>query len=287
MALWREVMDAWVFAPVPILLATVTLLAYGVGVRKVTASRAAGWAGRRTAAYVAGVLSGLFAIVGPAGALDGTFFTAHMLQHLVLMLVAAPLVVIGAPVLLLLEASPPRLRRQCVVPLLRSRLARWLTRPAVGWALFAGTVLGTHFSPFYNYAIEHPLVHDYVEHPLYLTVAVIFYYPLLGSNPVPHGPAPLVRVLSLFLMAGPMTMAGFFIYTARSVLYPAYLSGARTFGPDPLADQQLAGALMWCLGMVVEVGWVALAVPVWLRAEERQAQRLDPQVLDGRPAGVP
>lgn len=286
MAQWQDVAGAWVLAPTPILLAAVALGAYAAGVRKVRASRPTGWDRRRSAAYVAGVLSGLFVLVGPAGALDDTFFTAHMLQHLVLMLVAAPLVVLGAPVLLLLEASPPGLRRRRLVPLLRSRAARWLTRPTVGWALFAGTVLATHFSPFYNYAIEHPLVHDYVEHPLYLTVAVIFYYPLLGSNPVPHGPAPLARLVSLFLMAGPMTMTGFFIYTSRSVLYPAYLGPARAFASDPLADQQLAGAVMWCLGMVVEIGWVALAVPVWLRTEERQARRLDSQLLQSRPAGV-
>lgn len=287
MAQWWDVIDEWALAPVPILLAALAIAAYILGVRIVKDARPTGWDGRRTLAYVAGVVSGLFVIVGPVGALDDTFFTDHMIQHLVLMMVAAPLVVLGAPVLLLLQASSSRVRRRWLVPVLRSRPAGWLTQPAVGWTLFAGTVVVTHFSPFYNYAIEHPLVHDYIEHPLYFIVAVVFYYPLIGSNPVPHGPSPLGRVVSLFLMAGPMAMTGFFIYSARAVLYPAYLTVDRTFGPDPLSDQQMAGAIMWCLGMLIEIGWVALAVPVWLRAEERKAQRLDRMPIPDHTAGVP
>ncbi len=275
MADWAGVAGAWVLAPMPMLLAAMAIAAYLVGVRSVRTSRPTGWTDARTAAFVTGVLVGLFAVVGPVGALDDTFFTAHMLQHLLITMVAAPLIVVGAPVLLVLEASSPRVRRRWLVPILRSRLAGWLTQPAVGWVLFAGTVVATHFSPFYNYAIEHPLVHDFVEHPLYFTVALVFYYPLIGSNPVPHGPPPLGRVLSLFLMGGPLSMTGFFIYTARSVMYPAYLAADRTFGPDPLSDQQLGGALMWSLGMLVEMVWVALSVSVWLKAEERKARRLD------------
>ena len=284
---WSGVAAAWVLAPVPTLLSVAAIGAYVAGVRRVRGARPAGWPRRRTAAFVTGVLLGLFAVVGPVGALDDTFFTAHMLQHLIMMMVSAPLVVLGSPVLLLLQASSRRVRREWLVPILRSRLAGWLTRPVVGWVLFSGTVVATHFSPFYNYAIEHPLVHDYVEHPLYFLVAVVFYYPLIGSNPVPHGATPLGRVLSLFLVGGPMGMTGFFIYTARSVMYPAYLTAPRTFGPDPLSDQQLGGALMWSLGMLVGVVWAALAVPVWLRAEERKAARLDRTLVAGPSSGVP
>lgn len=286
MAQWWDVVTAWVFAPVPILVAALAIALYLHGVMTVRGARPTGWERWRTATFVAGVLSGLFAIVGPVGALDDVSFTAHMVQHLLLMMVAAPLVVLGAPVLLLLEASSPGFRRRWLVPALRSSTARWLMLPVVGWALFAGTILGSHFSPFYNYAIEHPFAHDYVEHPLYLLAALVFYYPLIGANPVPSGPSPLGRVISLFLMAGPMSMTGFFIYTARAVMYPAYVSADRPLGPDPLSDQQMAGALMWCIGMLLEVGWVALAIPVWLRAEERKARRLDQTVVGTRPAGV-
>lgn len=283
---WSDVAGDWVLAPLPVLCATAAIAVYAVGVRSVRRSRSTGWRRRRTTAFVAGVLLGLFAVVGPPGALDDTFFTAHMVQHLVMMMLAAPLVVVGSPVLLVLQTSPPGFRRRWLVPVLRSRVATWLTHPAVGWVLFAGTVVATHFSPFYNYAIEHPLVHDYVEHPLYFMVALVFYYPLIGSNPVPHGPTPLGRMLSLLLMGGPMSMTGFFIYTARSVMYPAYLVADRSFGPDPLGDQQTGGALMWSLGMLVQIIWVALVVPVWLRAEERKGRRLDRALVAGHSTAV-
>lgn len=286
MEVWREVLSTWAPRPAPILLAALALGVYGMAVRRIRRTRPSGWPARRTVAHAAGVLSGLFVVVGPPGALDDTLFSAHMVQHLVLTMVTAPLLVLGAPVLLLLEVSSARVRRTWIVPVLRSRLATWLTIPWVGWVLFAGTIVATHFSPFYDYAIRHPFVHDYVEHPLYLGVALVFYYPLVGSNPVPHGPSPLARVLSLFLMAGPMSMTGFFIYTARAVLYPSYLTVDGPLGSDALGDQQLAGGIMWCLGMVVQVGWVALAVPVWLRAEERKARRLDQTLVPTGPAGA-
>ena len=116
--------------------------------------------------------------------------------------------------------------------MLRSRPVRLLTNPVLTWVLFAGALIGTHFTPFYNYALTHPVVHDYVEHPLYLGVALLYFYPLVGANPFPHGPPPLAKVVSLVLMMAPEALTGFFIYTARSVLYPAY-AVSRPFGLAP------------------------------------------------------
>ncbi len=81
---------------------------------------------------------------------------------------------------------------------------------------------------------------------------------------------------------GPMALTGFFIYSARSVLYPAYLVADRPFGPAPLADQQLAGAMMWCGAMLIDVVWLSMAIRAWLRAEERKAERSDRQIAAER-----
>jgi cytochrome c oxidase assembly factor CtaG len=242
------------------------------------------WERRRTAGFLTGL--GLIALVlmGPPGAFDDVFFWAHMIQHLVLMMVAAPLLLLGSPVLLLLRASGPRLRREWLVPLLRSRALRGLTRPAVAWILFSATLLGTHFSPFYDYATSHPLVHRFVEHPLYLTVALIYYYPLIGANPTPHRVPPITKLISLVTMMAPETMTGFFLYSATHVFYPAYLIADRPFGLSPLRDQQLGGALMWAGGMVLDAVWVALAAREWLRAEERAARRSDAELAAVRRA---
>jgi cytochrome c oxidase assembly factor CtaG len=237
------------------------------------------WPRRSTACFLAGVLLTWVAILGPIGAYDDTFFWAHMVQHLVLVMLAAPLLLLGAPVLLILRVSSRRVRHDYVVPVLRSRLVSVVTNPSVGWLLFAGVLVGTHFSPFFDYALRHPLVHQFVEHPLYLGVALLFYYPLLPGNPSPRRIPPAGRALSLFLMMIPETMTGFFIYASGYLLYPYYGTVARPFGPGPLNDQQLAGALMWSGSMLIDSVWVSIAVLDWLHSEERRSRRIDLETL--------
>jgi putative copper resistance protein D len=225
-----------------------------------------------------------FVLLGPVGFYDDTFFWAHMVQHLALMMVIAPLLLLGSPVLLLLRASTPAVRRTWVLPVIRGRVLTALTRPLVGWLLFAGVLVGTHFSPFYEFSLEHPLVHTYVEHPLYLTAALIYYYPLMPGNPGPRRVPYGLRAASLFGMMFPETMAGFFLYASTYVMYPFYLHVQRPFGPAPLVDQQLGGALMWGGSMVIDTVWVSIAVMAWLRSESRLATRIDVQTLSQLPA---
>ena len=272
-------LGTWQLAPVPTAAVLVSAVAYVSAARQVTRRRPARpWPRRRTASFLTGLTLFAFVVLGPVGAYDDAFFWAHMVQHLTIMMVVAPLLLLGAPVLLTLQTASRQTRRQVLVPVLRSRPIRWLTNPILTWMLFAGTLIGTHFTPFYNYAVTHPAVHAYVEHPLYLTVALLYYYPLIGANPNPHAPEPLAKVVSLSLMMAPEAMTGFFLYTARAVLYPAYIVSARPFGPGPLADQQLGGALMWCSGMLIDVVWVAVAIQAWLRAEARKGRRIDRQI---------
>ncbi|MDX6245865.1 MAG: putative rane protein [Frankiales bacterium] len=219
------------------------------------------------------------AILGPIGAYDDTFFWAHMVQHLVLVMLAAPLLLLGSPVLLILRVSSRRIRHSYVVPVLRSRAVRVLTDPYVGWLGFAGVLVATHFSPFFDYSLRHPLVHQFVEHPLFLGAALLFYYPLLPGNPSPRRVAPAWRALSLFLMMIPETMTGFFIYASRYLLYPFYGTVARPFGPGPLTDQQLAGALMWSGTMLIDAVWVSVALLEWLHNEEKRSRRIDLETL--------
>ncbi len=216
-------------------------------------------------------------LLGPIGAYDDTFFWAHMTQHVVLMMLIAPLLILGSPVLLLLRHAPPGTRHRRLVPVLRSRLAHALCSPWGTWLVFAGVVVGTHFTPFYNIALRHQWVHRYVEHPLYLGAALLYYFPLLDRL-APRRLPPASRILSLFLMMVPEAMTGFFIYSQGYVLYPHYLAVSRPFGPGPLADQQLGGALMWAGSMVIDALWIALATRDWLQAEERKGRRVDVEI---------
>jgi len=218
------------------------------------------------------------ALLGPFGALDDTFFWAHMSQHLILTMLAAPLLVLGEPVLMVLRLSPRDTRRKLILPVLRSRFVRILTDPIVTWVLFAAVVLGTHFSPFYDYSLNHAWAHQFIEHPLFLGAALLYFYPLLGNSPGPNPVPPARRVVSLALMMAPEAFTGFFIYSTPYVMYRFYASTDRPFGPGPLADQQLGGALMWSSGMLLDTAWLVLAAHDWLRADARRTRRIDAAV---------
>ncbi|MGB8650437.1 MAG: cytochrome c oxidase assembly protein [Mycobacteriales bacterium] len=274
-----ELGRAWTFDPV------VALPLVGLGGSYAAAARSVSqrhpnrpWPRSKAAAFFAGLALAWFALLGPVGRYDDVFFWAHMTQHLLLMMVVAPLLLLGAPVLLALRACSPATRHDVLVPVLRSKPVRLLTDPTFSWLLFAGVVVGTHFTPFYDVALRHRWVHLGVEHPLYLGAGLLYFYPLLGSNPAPRRPAPALRVVSLFLMMVPETLTGFFLYMSSYVRYPFYASGHRPFGPGPLADQQLGGALMWAGSMVVDAVWIALGTLEWLSAEERRSRRLDAQL---------
>jgi putative copper resistance protein D len=278
-------LGSWTFDPVlgPALIAAA--VAYVWAAHRVSASDPVHpWSRWCSTSFLSALALCWFVLLGPVGFYDDTFFWAHMVQHLALMMVIAPLLLLGSPVLLLLRASTPVVRRTWVLPVIRGRVLTALTRPLVGWLLFAGVLVGTHFSPFYEFSLEHPLVHTYVEHPLYLTAALIYYYPLMPGNPGPRRVPYGLRAASLFGMMFPETMAGFFLYASTYVMYPFYLHVQRPFGPAPLVDQQLGGALMWGGSMVIDTVWVSLAVMAWLRSESRLATRIDVQTLSQLPA---
>lgn len=279
----------WSFDPVLALPLVALCVLYVAGVRRVDSTTPAKpWPRRYTVSFFAGIAVMWTVVLGPFGVYDDTFFWAHMIQHIALMMLVAPLLLLGAPVLLLLRASSRAVRRRWIIPVLRSRLVLWLTKPVVGWVIFAGVLLGTHFSPFYEWSLEHPLVHRFVEHPLYLGAALIYYYPLLSVNPGPRTVPYSLRVVSLFTMMFPETMSGFFIYATNYVMYPYYATVDRPFGPGPIPDQQLGGALMWSGSMIIDSVWVTVAACDWLRDEKRVAQRIDLQTIRllARPGGL-
>ena len=272
----REWLATWSFEPWlvgGVLLVTVgyLLLAGWVSARH-PAQR---WPLGQTACFLAGVAVVVAATLGPVGALDDVFFWAHMAQHLLLMMVAAPLLILGQPVLLVLRASSPGFRHRVVVPVLRSPVVRFVTHPVVAWLVFAGVLVGTHVSGFFEYALEHDPVHTYLEHPLYLAAGLVCFYPMLGVGPAASRMPTRAAVVSLALMAIPEVLLGWWIHTAGVVLYPFYLTVAdRPWGPTTaLADQRLGGTLMWTAGLWANAVWVGAVVWVGRRSARRRVHR--------------
>ncbi|MGI8522607.1 MAG: cytochrome c oxidase assembly protein, partial [Nocardioides sp.] len=223
-----RLLRSWDAAPLPWLALVVTAALYLVAARAVT-GRTPGhpWPAWRTACFLGGLAVTLVALVGPPGAWDDVFFYAHMTQHIVLTMVSAPLLVLGDPVLLVLRVSSHDTRRRLVVPVLRSRVVHALTHPVTGWVSFVAVMGLTHLPAVYDAFLRHPVLHDYVEHPLYLASGLLFFYPLLapiaGTRHVRHW----VRLVSLFTVMVPMAIIGFFIFAMPHLAYPYYAHVAR------------------------------------------------------------
>jgi putative copper resistance protein D len=253
------------------LLVVAALYLWGV---RVCRDRGVTWPLRHAFCFLAGLVLLAIAYLGPLAAWSHTFFWAHMSQHLIVMMAAAPLLVLGNPITLWFRASSGATRRRIVLPLLRSPGVRWLLNPYFTWALFALVLLGTHFSPFYEWALRNHDADTFIEQPLYLVVALLYYLPLIGANLQPQRPTPAFRLLSLAAMMVPEAIVGAVLYFASRPLYPFY-DQIRPFGLAPLPDQQLAGGLMWALVMIVDSGWMMVAAVEWFSDEERRSSRLD------------
>jgi len=209
---------------------------------------------RRQVASFAGALIVLFlALNGPLHNLSDTYlFSAHMAQHLLLTLVFPPLLLYGTPSFV-------------VRPLLRTRwimgVARVVTRPLAAAIIFLAPIVIWHVPALYEAALRHHNLHI-VQHLVFLSTAVIMWWPVL--SPVPELPRAqhLVQMLYLFLLGIPMSVTGALITLSDSVLYPFYATAPRVGGLSPLDDQQIGGLLMWVLGGLML--WIVMTV-IWFR----------------------
>ena len=203
-----------------------------------------------------------------------------MIQHLLLVLVGPVLLVAAGPITLLLRASSPATRRRWILPVLHSRPVRWISFPVVTWLLFAGVLWASHFSPLFDAALEDEWVHR-LEHVLFLGSALLFWWPVAGSDPSPWRMRPAAKVLYVGLQMPQNTFLAVAISLASSPLYPHYASTGRTWGPTPLEDQQLAGGIMWLGGDVLFLSVVILLLWAWMRDDERRTigedRRLAPE----------
>jgi len=214
------------------------------------------------AAFAAGLGALGAALIGAADDLADRSLAWHMVQHLVLVSVAAPLLLFGAPFRLALAALPARAAARFAL-VLKSMPLRVLSHPAVAWLQFAVILYGTHFSPLYEAALEHPAVHAF-EHALYLGSGLIFWTPLLAVAPAPHAPPHPVRLLALFSALPMSAFLGFLLYVTQHVMYAHYASQ-----PGALADQANAGAVMWIAGGLPLFAALLGCVAAWGARERR------------------
>ena len=241
----------------------VAVLALAAGAYAAGVWRVRRWRARRTIAYAAGLVALAVALLSPLDAAAETALHPHMVQHLLIAMVGAPLLVAGAPLTLALRASRPPTRGR-LTALLNRPAARALVHPITTWTLFAVVLLGSHFTPVYDAAVGSDAVHA-AEHAAYLWAALLFWLPVLGAAPLPRRLGWLSITAYHLAMMPVVAIVGVVLLYASEPLYASY---------PLLADQQSAGMLMW-LGGTMMLAFAALAIG-WrelLREERHQVAR--------------
>ena len=277
----QTALTAWSIDPVVslalVVLGATYLLAVGSVNRAHPTSPVRPW---RSAAWVGGLAVVAFALQGSPDVYAGALFSAHMVQHLLLTAIAAPLFALAAPVTLLLRVASPATRASLVLPVLRSRFVGIVGYPVVAWILFAGVMWGTHFSPLFDLALEDSLTH-HVEHALYLAAAMLFWWPVVAADPIRHRLGWAARLVYVGAALPWNSFLGVAITFAPRVLYPHYATVDRAWGPTALVDQQAAGAIMWVGGDLAFLAALLLLVAGLLSDEERKGRLFDAR-MDAR-----
>jgi cytochrome c oxidase assembly factor CtaG len=227
-------------------------------------TRGAGATRGQKAAFIGGMLT-LFVALGPPldDWSDHYLLLAHMVQHLLIILLAAPLLLAGVPGWLL-------------EPLTRNRVTNtigyWLTRPIVAFAIANAVFVLWHIPLFYDMALRSEPVHV-LEHMTLLTTAILAWWPILGPLPQwPRLPLPL-HSLYFFAMTIPGAMVGAFITYAEPGLYTPYDTARRIFGIDLATDQQAAGLLMWVAVSAIYLLLFTFSFFRWANREEAAERR--------------
>ena len=244
----------------------------------------------KIAVYLSGVLCLLIALEGPIHELsDRYLFSAHMVQHMLLIYAAPPLMLLGTPGWLL----RPVLRLPGLLP-----VARALTRPIPALILFNVVFSLYHIPLYYNAVVSDHNLHI-AAHLLFIVLALITWWPIL--SPLAELP-PLSYPLRMLYVFG-QTLSGFlvgsFITNARTVLYPFYADAPRVWGLSPMDDQKIGGLIMWVIGGVYLLLVFSAIFFAWARAEgvhddvaqpiRRPRPRLTPESSDqtAEPASTP
>jgi putative membrane protein len=237
----------------------------------------------RVAAWLAGLVAVLVALVSAVDLYAAQLLSVHMVQHLLLAMVAPPLLALGAPVTLVLRSASPRVRRRMILPVLHSRVVRLIASPVVAWPVFAMAMWLTHFSPLYEAALEDPTMHI-AEHLVYLAAGLLFWWPVVAADPIPWRMGYGARLAYVGLQMPVNAAVGLAIYFAPTVLYPHYATIVRSWGPDALTDQQIGGVVMWGAGDLLLLVAVPAVVAAWMRADARRSRRVDARLAVPRAA---
>jgi cytochrome c oxidase assembly factor CtaG/putative copper export protein len=259
---------------------------YLTGLRRLH-TRGDHWPVGRAVCWFLGVAVLVYLTSGPPAAYGRVLFSAHMVGHMAMSMLAPPLLVLGAPVTLALRALTARTdgsrgAREWVLAVVHSRYLRVMSFAPVAAVLFAGSLIAFYYTDLFGLALRTHLGHE-LMHTHFLLAGYLFAWVLIGIDPGPARPPYPLRLVLLLATMGFHAFFGVTLMSASTVLQGGYFGGlGRTWGADLLTDQKLGGGIAWGIG---ELPTLALAVVLafqWARQDDRDARRQDrAAVLDG------
>jgi cytochrome c oxidase assembly factor CtaG len=242
-----EAVGRWQFAPVVTGFAVVAAGLYLWGVLRVRRRHPARpWPLWRTAMFLAGLAVVVIATESGIGSYDDVLFWDHMVQHLLLLMVAPPMLVVGQPATLLLHASRNPLHTW-TKKLLRSRAVACITWPPFTVALYTAVIVGTHLTGFMNLVLSNNAVHE-GEHVLYLVAGYLYFLPLIGREPIRWRVSYPTRIFLLFIAMPVDAFTGLVLGSEGSNPFPGLAQGRPGWAPSPIDDVHIGGAVMWVGG---------------------------------------
>ncbi len=260
----------------PLLLVLVPAGLYLYGVRRLRA-RGDTWPIGRSLAFLVGGL-GTIAVATMSGlaAYDVSLFAAHMVQHMLLSMVATVFLALGAPITLALRTLPKR-PRGVLLSVLHSRVARLLGFPLIPWILYVASPFALYFSGWYEATLDSRVLHELL-HLHFVAVGALFFWPLLGIDPVPGRGAHPFRLLLIGTTLPFHAFLGVSIMSVqpdgRGLIAPDHYLALHTL-EEAVDQQELGGALLWASGDIIGLLFLAVLLTQWMRASEREAQRED------------
>ena len=228
------------------------------------ASRGRRWPRQRVACFLAGLVAIDLAIQSPVATFTGTYFEAHVIQHLLLMIVAPPLLALGAPSTLLLQTASRRSKRLWL-GVLRSRPFALLTFPVVVWALYFGLMFGFFLTSLINTSMEHMWLMDLMNIAFFFG-ATLYWWPMVGLDPIVHWRMGYgARMVNILLGGPPEVILGLALLSSHRAVASMY----------SLSSTHAGGGLLW---ISTEAATLFGFLPIfwqWINADERAARRAD------------
>ena len=270
----EALLTQWRPEPVPMLLLATAVLAYALPARALR-RRGDHWSYWRSASFLGGGCGSIaVATLSPLAAYDTTLLSVHMVQHMVLSMVAPVFLALGAPVTLWLRTLPPQPRGR-LLAVLHSRVARAVTFPPVAFAIFVVTPWALYFSGWYEATLRSAPLHE-LTHLHFVLAGSVFCWALVGLDPVPGRVSHGFRVLTVFATLPFHAFLGVSIMGATTLIAGDYYQSLeRTWPPSVAEDQELAGAVLWASGDLVGLLFFAVLFVQWVRASQREAVRED------------